>query len=448
MMTSTLIRNATIINEGRSFTGSLLIEGDRIAAISETNDLPAGEETRIIEAEGKWLLPGIIDEHVHFRDPGFPEKADFASESAAAVAGGVTSVMDMPNTRPQTVTLELLEEKFRMAAGKSLVNHAFWLGATRDNLEEIKRADPARVCGIKVFLGSSTGNMLLEEPDILEKVFAEAPVLVAVHAEDDGIIRENLKKYEEQYGINIPFPLHPMIRPAEACYHSSAMAIELARLHGTRLHILHLSTAGELELLDDKIPLAEKQITAEACIPHLWFTQEDYFTLGSRIKINPAIKTQEDREALLQALNNDRIDTIATDHAPHVWTEKAKPYLLSPSGTPMVQHSLPVMLELARQGRFTVEKVVEKMCHAPALLFGIRERGFLREGYRADLVLVDPRAPRTVAKENILYKCGWSALEGTRLTSRVTHTFINGHAVFENGKIDRSFRGSALTFDR
>ena len=447
-MTPTLIRNARIVNEGRSFTGSLLIEEDRIAGISGKDDLPAGKSTRIVDAGGKWLLPGVIDEHVHFRDPGFPQKADFSSESAAAVAGGVTSVMDMPNTKPQTVTLELLEEKYRMAAGKSLVNHAFWLGATHDNLEEIKKADPAHVCGIKVFLGSSTGNMLLEDPAILEKVFAEATVLVAVHAEDDRIIRENLKKYEEQFGINIPFPLHPEIRPAEACYRSSAAAIELARRQGTRLHILHLSTAAELDLLDTGMPLQEKQITAEACIPHLWFTDKDYYRLGSRIKLNPAIKTHEDREALLQALNDGRLDTIATDHAPHAWAEKAKPYLLSPSGTPMVQHALPVMLEWVRRGKITVENVVEKMCHAPAEIFHIRGRGFIREGYYADLVLVDPDDPRTVSRENILYKCGWSALEGTTLPARVTHTFVNGRLVYENGRLDRSYRGMALSFDR
>ena len=447
-MNTLLIRNATIINEGRSFTGSLLIENDRIAGISEGQSLPAGKNVRVIEAEGLWLLPGVIDEHVHFRDPGFPQKADFASESAAAVAGGVTSVMDMPNTKPQTVTLERIEEKFRMAASKSMVNYSFWLGATADNLEEVKKADPARICGIKVFMGSSTGNMLLDDPEILERVFAEAPLLVAVHAEDDRIIRENLKKYEEEFGINIPFPLHPEIRPAGACYRSTATAIELARRHGTRLHILHLSTKRELELLEDNTPLHDKKITAEACIPHLWFSDEDYYRLGSRIKINPAIKTAADRAALLQALSDGRLDTIATDHAPHAWQEKAKPYLLSPSGTPMVQHSLPVMLELAKEGHLSVEKVVEKMCHAPAKIFGIRERGFLREGYKADLVLINPDAPWTVAKENIRYKCGWSALEGTQLSATVTHTFVNGHPVYENGKTDTAFRGEALTFDR
>ncbi len=443
-----LIRNATIINEGRSFRGSLLIEGELIAGIAEGDDLPAGSGARVIDAGGQWLLPGVIDEHVHFRDPGFPQKADFASESAAAVAGGITTVMDMPNTSPQTVTLDLLEEKFRMASVNSLVNYSFWLGATHDNLEEIKKADPSRVCGIKVFMGSSTGNMLLDDPEVLAKLFARAPVLVGVHAEDDGIIRENLKKYEEEFGINIPFPLHPEIRPAEACYRSSSAAIELARLHGTRLHILHLSTAEELTLLDNSTPLREKQITAEACLPHLLFSAQDYYRLGSRIKVNPAIKTIEDRTALVQALTEGRIDTVATDHAPHAWLEKAKPYLLSPSGTPMVQHSLPVMLELARRGEITVEKVVEKMCHAPAEIFGIHKRGFLREGYMADLVLVDPDSPWTVEKKNILYKCGWSALEGKRLTIHITHTFVNGHLVYDHGTIDASFRGKALTFDR
>ncbi len=443
-----LIRNATIINEGRSFRGSLLIEGEQIAGIAEGDDLPAGSGARVIDAGGQWLLPGIIDEHVHFRDPGFPQKADFASESAAAVAGGVTTVMDMPNTSPQTVTLDLLEEKFRMASVKSLVNYSFWLGATHDNLEEVKKVDPTRVCGIKVFMGSSTGNMLLDNPDLLAKIFAQAPVLVGVHAEDDGIIRKNLKRYEEEFGINIPFPLHPEIRPAEACYRSSSAAIELARLHGTRLHILHLSTAEELALLDNKTPLREKQITAEACLPHLLFSAEDYYRLGSRIKVNPAIKTEDDQTALLEGLANDRLDTIATDHAPHAWPEKAKPYLLAPSGTPMVQHSLPAMLEYVKGGKIAPEKVVDKMCHAPAEIFGIHKRGFLREGYMADLVLVDPDFPWTVEKKNILYKCGWSALEGIRLTMRITHTFVNGRLVYEHGAIDTSFRGKALTFDR
>ncbi len=447
-MSSTLIRNARIINEGRMFTGSVLVDDDRIAMVSEGDRPVAAAADRVVEAEGAWLLPGVIDEHVHFRDPGFPQKADFASESAAAVAGGVTSVMDMPNTKPQTVTLEQAEEKFRMAAAKSLVNHSFWLGATRDNLEEIKKADPARICGIKVFMGSSTGNMLLDDEKVLEQVFATAPVPVGVHAEDDGIIRENLRRYEEQFGINIPFPLHAEIRPAEACYRATATAIGLARVHGTRLHLLHLTTAMELELLDPTPFHPGKRITAEACLPHLWFSEEDYYRLGSLIKVNPAVKSAADRQALREALLDGRLDTVATDHAPHALTEKRKPYLLAPSGMPMIQHSLPLMLELTRSSQLTPERVVELMCHHPALLFGIRERGFIREGYYADLVLVDPRASYEIKKEELLYKCGWSAAEGTPLHMRVTHTFVNGRPVYERGRLDRSVRGEALVFDR
>ena len=447
-MSKILIRDATVVNEGRSFTGSVLVEDERIAMVVQGDRPVAAAADRVIEAAGRWLLPGVIDEHVHFRDPGFPRKADFASESAAAVAGGVTSVMDMPNTSPQTVTLERVEEKFRMAAVKSLVNHAFWLGATADNLAEVERADPARICGIKVFMGSSTGNMLLDDEKALARVFAKAPVLVGVHAEDDAIIRENRKKYEEQFGINIPFPLHPEIRTREACYRATAKAIEMARIHGTRLHLLHLSTADETELLDKDPPLSRKRITAEVCIPHLWFTEDDYYRLGSRIKVNPAIKSDTDREALRQALADDRLDTVATDHAPHTLDEKIKPYLHAPSGMPSIQHSLPVMLELVRENILLPEKVVEKMCHNPATIFGIKERGFIREGYFADLVLVDPHSPWEVGPDNILYKCGWSPFEGVSFRARITHTFVNGHPVYEENRIDPTYKGKALTFVR
>ena len=445
-MNTTLIRNATMINEGLIKKSDVLIKGDKIVRVSEPG-LKAGD-ANIIDAEGKWLIPGVVDDQVHFRDPGFPEKADFHSESVAAVAGGVTSVMDMPNTKPQTVTRELLDEKLELVAGKSLTNFALYFGATNDNIAEIRKLDTSKVCGIKVCMGSSTGNMLVDDPDSLRHIFAEAPVLVAVHAEDDVLIRENLEKYEKEFGINIPFVLHPQIRSEEACYRSSAKAVELARMYGTRLHVLHLSTAREMELFDNTVPAREKKITAEVCIHHLWFDESDYMKYGTRIKWNPAIKTKKDQEGLWAALLDDRIDVIATDHAPHTWQEKAKPYLLAPSGGPLVQHSLMAMLEMAHRGKITLEKVVEKMCHTPADIFGIPDRGYIREGYKADLVLIDPNHPWVVEKENILYKCGWSPFEGTRFTSRVTHTMINGHLVYENGEIDRAYRGEQLIFIR
>ncbi len=445
-MKTTLIRNATMINEGLIKKADVLIQGDKIIRISEPG-LESGD-ARIIDAEGKWLIPGVIDDQVHFRDPGFPEKADFHSESVAAVAGGVTSVMDMPNTKPQTVTRELLDEKLELVAGKSLTNFALYFGATNDNIDEIRKLDTSKVCGIKVFMGSSTGNMLVDDPESLRRIFAEAPVLVAVHAEEDSLIRENLERYEKDFGINIPFVLHPHIRSEEACYRSSAKAVELARLYGTRLHVLHLSTAREMTLFDNTVPAREKKITAEVCVHHLWFDEADYMKYGTRIKWNPAIKTKEDKEGLWAALLDDRIDVIATDHAPHTWREKARPYLLAPSGGPLVQHALVAMLEKVHQGKISPEKVVEKMCHTPADIFGIPDRGYIREGYKADLVLIDPKHPWTVEKDNILYKCGWSPFEGTRFTSRVTHTIINGHTVYENGEIDRNYRGEQLSFLR
>ena len=445
-MKTTLIRKATMINEGLVKKADVLIQGDKIVRISEPG-LEAGK-AKIIDAEGKWLIPGVIDDQVHFRDPGFPEKADFHSESVAAVAGGVTSVMDMPNTKPQTVTRELLDEKLELVSGKSLTNFALYFGATNDNIEEIRKLDTSKVCGIKVFMGSSTGNMLVDNPESLRRIFAEAPVLVAVHAEDDSLIRENLDRYEKEFGINIPFVLHPAIRSAEACYRSSAKAVELALIYGTRLHVLHLSTAREMALFDNTVPAKHKKITAEVCVHHLWFDEADYMKYGTRIKWNPAIKTQEDKKGLWDAMMDDHIDVIATDHAPHTWQEKARPYLLAPSGGPLVQHSLVAMLEKVHQGKISLEKVVEKMCHTPADIFSISDRGYIRTGYQADLVLIDPNYPWVVGKDNILYKCGWSPFEGTRFTSRVTHTIINGHLVYENGEIDRDYRGKQLTFLR
>ena len=447
-MKQILIRNATMVNEGSIKKASILIRGDKISRIGEAETPVTGSNVTIIDAEGKWLFPGVIDDQVHFRDPGFPEKADFHSESMAAVAGGVTSVMDMPNTLPQTTTLQRLDEKLEMVAGKSLTNFALYFGATNDNIDEIRKLDNTKVCGIKVFMGSSTGNMLVDNPESLDRIFAEAPVLVAVHAEDDTVIRKNLDHYEKQFGINIPFTLHPKIRSEEACYRSSARAVELARLHGTRLHVLHLSTAREMELFDNQLPASEKQITAEVCIHHLWFDESDYIKYGTRIKWNPAIKTKEDKEGLWTALLDDRLDVIATDHAPHTWQEKAKPYLLAPSGGPLVQHSLVAMLEMYHHKKISLEKVVEKMCHAPADIFGIPDRGYIREGYKADLVLIEPHQPWTVSKDNILYKCGWSPFEGTRFTSQVTHTFVNGHLVYDNGQIDTEYRGEQLVFLR
>ncbi len=447
-MTSTLIRNATIINERIIKKANILIEEEKIVRISVSEIPLKSKNIRIIDAKGKWLLPGVIDDHVHFRDPGFPEKADFHSESLAAAAGGITSVMDMPNSLPQTTTRDLLNEKLELIAGKSVTNYALYFGATNNNISEIRKLDPSKICGIKVFMGSSSGNMLVDNPKSLEQIFSEAPVLVAVHAEDDTIIRDNLEKYEQRYGINIPVVLHPQIRSAEACYRASAKAVELANIYGTRLHVLHLSTGREMKLFDNSKPAKEKQITAEVCVHHLWFDESDYLKYGNLIKWNPAIKSGKDKEELLAALLDGRIDVVATDHAPHTLAEKLKPYLLSPSGGPMVQHSLTAMLELYHQNKISLEIIVEKMCHTPADIFGIPDRGYIREGYKADLVLIDPDQPWTVEKNNILYKCGWSPFEGNQFTSRVTHTFINGHLIYENGQMDTTCRGKQLSFLR
>jgi dihydroorotase len=450
MIEQFLITGASIINEGRTFPGSVLVEDDRIAGIitgsSTDTDLAQLSDVRIIDARGKYLLPGVIDDQVHFREPGLTYKGDIASESRAAVAGGVTSFMDMPNTDPKTVTLDLLELKFRTASRSSLANFSFFLGATNDNLGEILKADPASVCGLKVFLGSSTGNMLVDDPEILERIFSRSDLLIAVHSEDEEIIRQNLAKFAEQYGDDIPVQAHPMIRSEEACYRSTKKAVDLARRTGARLHILHLSTAKELELLDGNIPLEKKKITAEVCVHHLWFDNRDYDRLGSRIKWNPAIKSEKDKLGLMKGLLENRVDIIATDHAPHTREEKQNPYRSCPSGGPLVQHSLPAMLELSRQGKIPKEKVVEKMCHAPAVLYRVRNRGFIRKGYYADLVIVDPDDPWMVGPSNILYKCGWSPFEGTTFSSRVTHTFVNGNLVYENGIIHESARGRKLEF--
>jgi dihydroorotase len=443
---SFLIRNATITNEGRTFQGDVLLENGIISRVASGIRHPASG-IRSIDATGLLLLPGIIDDQVHFRDPGLTQKGDLHTETRAAVAGGVTSFMDMPNTNPKAVTLKILEDKYRIASEKSLANYSFFLGATNDNLGEIRKADPRTICGLKVFMGASTGNMLVDDPAALEAIFAETKMIVAIHSEDETIIRKNFQIYKDKYGENIPVEAHPMIRSAEACYRSTERAVALARKHNTRLHVLHLSTAREAALLDFTGPLEDKRITGEVCVHHLWFDDRDYARLGSLIKWNPAIKSEAEKNGLFEALLAGRIDLIATDHAPHLIEEKSNPYTSCPSGAPLIQHSLYMMLEFWRQGKITLETIVAKMCHNPAILFRIGNRGFIREGYAADLVLVDPNRPWTVTKENILYKCGWSPVEGCTFTSTVTHTFVNGNAVFVNGVFDESVKGRRLVFN-
>ena len=448
-MKFTLITHATIINEGRQSTGHLLIRGNRIEKIYHQEQIPEMHRSvQVISAKGKWLIPGVIDDQVHFRDPGLTHKGDLYSESKAAVAGGVTSFMDMPNTNPQTTTIQRLKEKNKLAAEIALANFSFYLGATNNNHNELLQVDPLNTCGIKVFMGASTGNMLVDNPMALDQLFRIRKVPIAAHCEDEPTIQKNLQAYLTEFGDDIPVEFHPLIRSAEACYISSSLAVSLARKYQSRLHLIHLSTARELDLLDPPGPVESKKITTEVCIHHLWFSQEDYTEKGTLIKWNPAIKTVDDREALLQALIDDRIDVIATDHAPHTLEEKDQPYTRAPSGAPMIQHSLPVMLEFYHNGRISLEKIVEKMCHAPARLFKVKSRGFIREGYFADLVLIDPKETWEINQHNILYKCGWSPLTGTTLRSRITHTFVNGHLVFDNGIFDESHKGIALEFDR
>lgn len=442
----TLIKNAEIVNENQVFKGDLLIENDFISKIG--NNISAENVDRVIDAEGKYLLPGVIDDQVHFREPGLTWKGDIESESRTAVAGGVTSFMEQPNTVPNAVTQELLEEKYRIAAEKSFANYSFMMGGTNDNLEEVLKTNPRNVAGIKLFLGSSTGNMLVDNPETLEEIFSKTKMLIAVHCEDEATIRTNTEKYKKEYGDDIPMKFHHLIRSEEACYMSSSNAVALAEKTGARLHIFHVSTAKETALFRNDIPLKDKKITSEICVHHLTFTDADYETKGTLIKWNPAVKTQKDKDGLWEALLDDRIDVIATDHAPHTWEEKQHVYTKAPSGGPLVQHSLVIMLENFRNGKISLEKIVEKMCHNPAILFQIEKRGFIREGYKADLVLVDLKENFTVSKENILYKCGWSPLEGTEFHSKVTHTFVNGHLVFENGKVSEGKFGERLLFDR
>ena len=444
-MSATLIRNAFIINEGQIFIADVFIQNGLITQIGQSLDVQADSN---IDAEGMYLMPGIIDDQVHFREPGLTHKADIYTESKAAVAGGITSFMEMPNTRPQTLTQELLEMKFQRAKEASLANYSFFMGASNDNLEEVLKTDPKNVGAIKIFMGSSTGNMLVDDKSVLEKIFEKSKMLIAVHCEDELIIQKNSTHYKSIYGEDVPIELHPMIRSDEACYKSSSMAVELAKKYNTRLHVFHLSTAREMELFRNDIPLQEKHITAEVCIHHLWFDDSQYVDKGTYIKWNPAVKSRADKEAVFKALLDDKIDVIATDHAPHTIEEKNNTYFNAPSGGPLVQHALIVMLELYHQGKISLEKIVEKMCHAPAICFQVENRGFIRKGYFADLVLVDINNPWEVNKDNILYKCGWSPFEGNTFKSRVTHTWVNGHLAYQNGTFDESQKGHRLTFDR
>jgi dihydroorotase len=446
-MSTFLIKNARIVNEGNIFEGDVLIENEIISQIAESIS-PKTSNCVIIDAEGSFLLPGVIDDQVHFREPGLTHKGDISSESKAAVAGGITSFIEQPNTVPNAITQELLEDKYQIAAKTSHANYSFMMGGTNDNLEEILKTNPKNVAGIKLFLGSSTGNMLVDNPESLEKIFSSTKMLIAVHCEDEATIKANLEKYTAEYGDDIPVNKHHLIRSEEACYLSSSKAIELAKKTGARLHVFHVSTAKETELFTNKIPLEDKKITAEVCVHHLWFTDKDYDTRGNLIKWNPAVKTQTDQDGLWKALLDDRIDVIATDHAPHTLEEKQNKYSNCPSGGPLVQHALVVMMEAYIKGKISVEKIVEKMCHNPAKLFKIENRGFIKEGYFADLVLVNPHMPWNVKKENILSKCGWSPFEEVNFKSRITHTFVNGNLVYANGKVKDIIVGKRLTFNR
>lgn len=443
-----LINKATIINEGSSFIGSVLIEGEKISEIFR-DDVSEGifnSCNKVIDARGLYLMPGVIDDQVHFRDPGLTHKGDFYTESRAGVAGGVTSYMEMPNTKPQTITNDDLFRKLEMAAEKSASNFSFYLGATNDNISELKKIDKKYVCGVKVFMGASTGNMLVNNERALQQIFAEVDSLIATHCEKEEIIRDNVDIYKKKFGENIPIKYHPIIRSTEACYQSSAQAIELADKYGSRLHVLHLSTAREMSLLSNS-PLEDKKITGEVCVHHLWFTDKDYERLGTKIKWNPAVKSVEDRNAIREALITGKLDVVATDHAPHLLSEKEGGCLQAASGGPLVQHSLQVMLELAHEGLFTKEFIVEKMCHAPAKLFGVKGRGFIRKGYYADLVLIDPSETYTVTDKNILYKCGWSPFEGETFHNSINKTFINGQIAFEDGVVSEKLFGKALEFE-
>ena len=444
-MSTILIKSATIVNENKQLVADVLVKNGMIKRIEANIDVTAD---KTIQADGLYLFPGCIDDQVHFREPGLTHKAKIYTESRAAVAGGITSFMEMPNTVPNTLTQELLEDKYQIGARTSLANYSFFMGASNNNLDEVLRTDTANVCGIKVFMGSSTGNMLVDNPVTLEGIFAQSPMLVATHCEDEFTIKSNLDHYKQLLGENIPVRLHPKIRSEEACYLSSSMAVDLAKKHNTRLHILHISTEKETHLFDNTIPLAEKRITAEACIHHLWFSDADYETRGNLIKWNPAVKTAADRDGILKAVLDGRIDVIATDHAPHTIEEKALPYLQAPSGGPLVQHALPAMLEFYHQGKITLEQIAEKMAHNVATCFQIEKRGFIREGYWADLVLVDLNKPWTVTTDNILYQCKWSPFEGTTFQSRIVNTIVSGNLAWDNGGLVEGTNGMRMRFIR
>ena len=441
-----LIQNATIVNESKIFKGDILIENEIITKIS--SKIKPTKNVEVINAEGKYLIPGFIDDQVHFREPGLTHKANIATESRAAIAGGITTFIEMPNTVPQATTQHLLEDKFKIAAADSYANYSFMFGGTNDNLEELLKTDPKKVAGIKLFLGSSTGNMLVDNEEILEKIFSSTKMIISVHCEDEGTIRKNTAFYKEKYGDDIPLKYHPLIRSEEACYLSSSKAIELAKKTGARLHVFHLSTEKETHLFRNDIPLEEKQITSEVCIHHLWFSDKDYEEKGTHIKWNPAVKTEKDRLGLWKALLDDRIDVLATDHAPHTLDEKNNNYLNAPSGGPLVQHAIIALLEKVKEGVIPIEKAVEKMSHNPAKLFQIEKRGFIKEGYFADIVLIDMNKPQTVSKDNILYKCGWSPFEGTTFSSTITHTFVNGNLIYNNGVFNDAIKGKIITFNR
>lgn len=446
MSKSYLIKNARIVNEGSVVEGDVLIEAGRIAKI-DTSIGPKSANVNVIDAEGKYLIPGIIDDQVHFREPGLTHKGDLHSESRAAVAGGITSFMEQPNTKPAATTVEELEKKYQRAAQVSLANYSFNMGASNDNLEELKKVSKRDVAAIKIFMGSSTGNMLVDQQKTLEGIFQLDHQLIT-HCEDEQTIRTNLEKAKQQYGEDIPMSMHPVIRSEEACYLSSSTAVELAKKYNSRLHVFHISTAKETELFTNKIPLAEKRITAEVCVHHLWFDDSQYESKGSHIKWNPAVKQASDREGLWKALLDGRLDVVATDHAPHTLEEKSNKYLNAPSGGPLVQHALPAMMERVHDGIWDIQTMVEKMCHNPAILFRMEDRGYIREGYHADLVLLEPNRPWKVSKDNILYKCQWSPFEGTVFKSKVTHTFVNGHLAFKEGNFDDSQLGERLLFNR
>ncbi len=445
-----LITNAYIINEYQKYKGAVLIEDEKIKKIFRDDEIPSEtiNSTTILNAKEKTLIPGIIDNHVHFREPGLTYKADINSETTAAVAGGITSYCEMPNTKPQTTSSRELQKKYEIAAETSHANYSFYLGATNDNIKEIEKVDPSRICGIKLFMGASTGNMLVDNSKTLHSIFASSPILIACHCEDETTIKNNLAYYESKFGDDIPISYHPKIRSEEACYKSSSMAVSLAKKYNARLHILHTSTARELDLFDEMPARKNKKITSEVCAHHLWFDDNDYNKFGTRIKWNPAIKTQRDRLALLEGLKKNKIDLIGTDHAPHLWIEKDNSYVNAPSGGPMIQHSLQLMLEFYHNDLLTLENIVDKMCHAPSDLFNIDKRGYIREGYWADLVLVDLNNSFKVKKDNILYKCNWSPLEGQTFKSAITHTLINGHLIYENGTIHQTNNAKALKFNR